>query len=308
MAETKGKMEISAKIKYGNGIIIDRDLKILFDPIISDFISFVSHAHSDHLPNYIATLPITTKETKELAKLKIKDFNSLTFEYGKKVKYFDIYFTLYDANHILGSYIAYIELDGKTILYAPDFRLESFNKDVDILIIESTFGDPNIIFPDTDEVIDKLIRWIKSKEVQNKKIEIGAYALGKAQEVIKILNEHSIYPRVTKTIEKYNKVYEKFGIKLICDEKSKIIIRPMHETIYNPLPNHERAVVTGWAAVRKFENAIGFEISDHLDFKGLVNFINSINPKIIYTFHGFAEIFAKELRNLGYNAFSLNSL
>ncbi len=295
------------KIKFGNGVVIEDEIKILLDPIVSDFISFVSHSHSDHLPNYIATLPITTKETKELAKVKFKDFDSLTFEYNKKIKFFDINFTLYDANHILGSFIAYIEKDGASILYAPDFRLESFDKDVEILIIESTFGDPIYKFPSYEEEVERFVKYVKNKvEIMNKKVEIGAYALGKAQEIIKILNEHNIYPQVSKTIEKYNKVYEKFGIKLKCENKSNVIIRPFHEVLFNPLPNYEQIFVTGWALTKKF-NGKGFVISDHLDFYGLLKFVENVNPKIIYTFHGFSEKFAEELRKRGYNAISIES-
>jgi Cft2 family RNA processing exonuclease len=48
-----------------------------------------------------------------------------------------------------------------------------------------------------------------------------------------------------------------------------------------------------------------FIISDHLDFKGLVEFIESVNPKKVYTFHGFSIELADYLNKIGIKAFPL---
>jgi putative mRNA 3-end processing factor len=43
-------------------------------------------------------------------------------------------------------------------------------------------------------------------------------------------------------------------------------------------------------------------MSDHCDYKDLVQVVKKCTPKKVYTFHGFAIDFAKTLRKLGFDA------
>jgi len=304
LGKVKGKME-EKTIIYKNGIAIDN--KYLLDPIISDLNSFISHAHIDHAPYFVVKKPFATSETIDLINVRDKNFIGNSVKIGKKYKFDDFSFEFFDANHILGSAMIYLEIDGLSILYTGDFRVTNFEKDVDILITESTFGSKEYIFPEREQEVERLIKFVREKtEILNKKVEIGAYPLGKAQEIIKILNEHGIIPSVTRTIEKFNEVYRKYGVKLKTAKSSSVLIRPMHDVINSPLEGYYHAVCSGWALTENFGNDIeGFVISDHLDFKGLVEFVKNVNPKKIYVVHGFSEIFANELRNLGYDAIAL---
>lgn len=303
MAKVKREME-KKSIIYKNGISINQ--KYLLDPIVADLISFVSHAHIDHAPYLVVKKPFATKETIELIRVRDKTFIGNEVKYNKKYQIDNIYFEFFNSNHILGSAMVYLELDGCTVLYTGDLRIRNFGKDVDILIIESTFGSKEYVFPDLDSEIERLIKFVREKvDILNKKVEIGAYPLGKAQEIIKILNYYGYVPSVTKTIEKFNQVYENFGIKLKTSKNSQILIRSQNEVINNPLEGYCHAFCSGWALTQKFPNIEGFVISDHLDFNGLVEFVENVNPKEIYTYHGFSEIFANELRKKGFNAQAL---
>lgn len=299
----KNKREMEEKIEYKNGIQISFDnFKIFLDPIVSINFSIVSHAHSDHCPYLVINEPITTKETEELIKVKNRSFKAKNLEYNKKLRVNNVSIEFIDAKHILGSCMVIIENES-SILYTGDFKNIEFDKEVDILIIESTYGKPGLIFQDMDREIERMIKWISLQTV-HKKVEIGVYPIGKAQEVIEILNEHSLYPSVTKTIRKFNEVYEKFGKKLETEEKSDIIIRPFYETLSKPLPNHAHCLVTGRGIIDKFSMET-FIISDHLDFKGLIEFIENVNPKKVYTFHGFSKELANYLNKKGVNAHAL---
>lgn len=292
------------KISYKNGITIELDDEIIFlDPIVSNGRSFVSHAHIDHSPYLNLKEPFTTKETEELIKVRDFSFKAYSIEQNKKIKFKNFSVKLIDSQHILGSSMILIETDEEKILYTGDFRKRCFDENVDILITEATYGLPEFIFPPPEEEIDKMIKWIKVQTL-NKRVEIGAYALGKAQEIIKILNENGIIPAVSKTIENFNKIYRKFGEKLETDKKSEVVIRPLHEVISNPLPNYAHCVISGWGIIDRFPFKT-FIISDHLDFKGLTEFVENINPEIIYTVHGYSKEFAEYLNKRGYTAYSL---
>ncbi|MEM5821417.1 MAG: hypothetical protein QXP34_03810 [Candidatus Aenigmatarchaeota archaeon] len=304
MGKVKREME-EKTIIYKNGISID--FKYLLDPIVADLISFVSHAHIDHAPYLVVKKPYATKETIDLISLRNKDFIGNEVKLNKKYNIDNISFEFFDANHILGSAMIYLELDGLSILYTGDFRVNKFDKDVDILITESTFGSKEFIFPDREQEIERFIKFVREKtEILGKRVEIGAYPLGKAQEIIKILNDFDIIPSATKTIERFNEIYRKHGIKLKTSKNSNVLIRSMHDVINSPLEGYYHAVCTGWALTQNFgKNIEGFVISDHLDFKGLMEFVEYVNPKKVYTIHGFSEIFANELRKKGFNAISL---
>ena len=302
MEKIKGKVD--EEITYKNGVVIKIKNKTIFlDPIVSNNLSIVSHAHLDHSPYLTLTPPLTTKETEELIKVREPSFKAISIKQNKKIKFEEFSLKFIDANHILGSSMILIENDEK-ILYTGDFRKKEIDEDVDTLIIETTYGLPDLVFPPLEEEIEKMIKWIKLNNLHGKKVEIGAYALGKAQEIIKILNENNIFPSVSRTIEKFNEVYRKFGVKLETERKSDVTIRPLHEVIYKPLPNYAHCLLSGWGIINRFPFKT-FIISDHLDFKGLLEFVENLNPKKIYTIHGYSKEFANYLEKIGYKAFSL---
>jgi len=305
-------------VRHGNGVAIDIDRKkFLLDPLVTDFVSFVSHAHLDHVPKAVYRLPYATEETRELIKVRDPTFNAKVVDINTRYEEDDFSFELMCANHILGSAQIYLEVDDVKILYTGDFkvtpnkttkRLKMPDK-VDYLIIESTYGKPEYVFPDEEDVISDFLSWIDKKIFIGKKVAIGVYPLGKAQEIIKILNEHGIEPKASALVEKYNDVYRKFGVRLKTANDSEVIVKSMHEVLNRPLNGHANAVVTGWALTENFGDVVGFPLSDHADFNQLLEYVARLNPKTVYVTHGFVEEFTEEIKKrLGINAIALKEL
>ena len=48
-----------------------------------------------------------------------------------------------------------------------------------------------------------------------------------------------------------------------------------------------------------------FPLSDHADYNQLIDFVGKVNPKTVYTVHGFTNQFAADLRREGITAWSL---
>ncbi|MEM3626275.1 MAG: MBL fold metallo-hydrolase [Candidatus Micrarchaeaceae archaeon] len=289
-------------------------------------LNFISHAHSDHIrrPDLEAVM---SKETEELIKV----------VYGKNVKRADAGNTrLLDAGHILGSKQLFIDdcEHGYSIVYTGDYQLEpSFAakpiemREADIAIIDSTYPYPSVKFDDKLQVAESIQKY--ALEVLDKGIAIfGAYALGKAQELIKILNDAGMVPVVSKKISAINKIYERNSIALEYisayddyDEFDSAIRRNFVAVI----ESHDlggikaalkrlyskavyTAVATGFAKIYRFNTDAQFALSDHADFRQATSYIDSVNPSIIFTFGGNAELFASNLRNIGYNAAPYNGL
>ena len=50
-----------------------------------------------------------------------------------------------------------------------------------------------------------------------------------------------------------------------------------------------------------------FPLSDHADYEDLLRYVEQVSPRIVYTLHGYAEEFARDLRARGMEAWSLIS-
>jgi Cft2 family RNA processing exonuclease len=261
-------------------------------------ISFLSHAHSDHT-NGLKRLEriISTEATLDLAGINAKLETPLNTK-------------LLDAGHILGARQLAIESDGERVVYTGDFCLKPnvFGMKAEIprcdrLIMEATYGDPAYVFPPLEDTHHGIHRWVRANERAN--LVIGCYELGKAQEVIKVLNECGIAPIVTPKTESFCSVYGKHGLKLErivvgSWEAEEAMSRPFVAIV--PMGKAKRyfakrlaeaferdtlcAVATGWALHYRFNADAAFPLSDHADFSDLVHFVEQSGAKKVEFFCG----------------------
>jgi len=301
----------------GNGIAVRFGKNaVLFDPHVSDMISFVSHAHADHSPYSCVTKPYCTAETFELIKLRDPTFEANVVKENEKIKFDDFTVKLIPAGHVLGSVQTLIEADGKKILYTGDFKTSSSLtckpikiEEADVLITESTYGMPNYVFEPIENVRKNIVKWVKQQLADNFSVDLGGYHIGKAQEAIKLLNENGMQPKVSETIRQYSEVYKKHGVKLEFTkpkEESNIFVKPMHLLKFNKRKDVKVAALTGWSLVERFP--FGFPLSDHCDFNQIMEFVEQVNPKRVYCIHGYTNELAKEIKKkLRINAKSLDA-
>ncbi|MEM4330336.1 MAG: hypothetical protein QXY64_04220 [Candidatus Bilamarchaeaceae archaeon] len=287
--------------------LMHRGLEIGLDSKADD-ISFLSHAHSDHLFNANSCPVLTSHETRALANIK-----------GENVNVSGV--RLIEAGHILGARQLVLEGD-KKIVYTGDISLKNniFDfkakiEECDYLIIESTYASPEYKFPDPFEIYDEISKWVKMNE--NKIVLIGAYELGKAQELIRVLNEYNhIVPLVTQKTDFFCSVYESVGFKLdriaIGSEEAEealnhpfVAVIPMRLAKKNFAMRLKEAfgketlvsVASGWALRFKYNVDRSFPLSDHADFDDLLFYIEQSNPKNVEFFDGGGEHLLKKIKN-----------
>lgn len=314
-----------------NGIVaLYNGSQINLDPKrgTSKGISFVSHAHIDHLHNQNGGLLLTTKQTSEMAKLRGYSIDNFveTFED----------FSLVETGHILGSRGLVF---GDGIFYTGDIctRKRGFMEPAQIpkcktLITECTFGLPEFVFPGIGETIKKVNGIISEMYSKGKPVILLGYELGKAQ-ILSYLFSHWEPFYCHDSVKKINALYRIFGVELkdvpghseaenagLLDKRPWVMIAPnMSEK--NPFIQNMKAkynAVTigfsGWAQSPRFSFArqhdYSITLSDHCDYNELVELVRKCNPDKIYTVHGFVEEFAKDLVKLGFDAqpLSENSL
>jgi putative mRNA 3-end processing factor len=259
---------------------------------------FISHAHSDH----VARLKKQARVISSLETLDLADMAS-EIAHVKGTK-------LLGAGHILGARQLVVDGNDERVVYTGDFCLKpnifGFKAEIpecDRLIMEATYGNPDYVFPPLEEVHQQISQWVNNNRSSN--LLIGCYELGKAQEIVKILNESSIAPIVTEKTNHFCSVYEKYGIKLDrilvgSDEAEEEMSHPFVALV--PMAKAKRyfahkmaqaferdtlcAVATGWALHYRFNADAAFPLSDHADFNDLVHFVEHTGAKKVEFFCG----------------------
>jgi putative mRNA 3-end processing factor len=302
--------------------------KILLDPSRleqCDF-AFVSHAHVDHLHRRSrkignGTQVLASKETATIAKARGYELsNSLQDQDG---------FRLVDTGHILGSRGLLME---DQLFYTGDIsiRERAFMKParlprVKTLIIESTFGRPEYVFPALSEVTHRTNRIISEMYDLGIPVILMGYTLGKAQLLTKLFGHWDpIY--VHDSVATMNSVYSELGVELrnattysVAEEQgllSKnrpwVMVAPLmsaRSSFVREMKDRYGAITigfTGWAVGAGYKYVAGLDhvmpLSDHCDYEELVDAVKQCRPEKVYTFHGFAAEFARTLVEMGYDA------
>lgn len=315
------------------GLLLEKnETRILLDPskVESNDFVFISHAHSDHVyrkpRNKSKITTITSVETEAIANARGYEITNAIYE-GKDLE-------LIDSGHILGSkgLLAFNE-----IFYTGDIsiRKRAFLKlpkkipQVDTLIIESTFGLQNYIFPNHREIIHQANKIIADAYDKGHPVILMGYPLGKAQLLTNFFGHWDPFFSYD-SIEVMNTVYRNMGVSLrntTCfteAEKDRLLEKKHPWTMLAPLMNGNSRFLkymkekyntitigfSGWACSPRYRFMMGIDhalpLSDHCDFNELIEVVKKCNPKKIYTIHGFAVEFAKTLNNIGYNAIPIS--
>jgi Cft2 family RNA processing exonuclease len=310
-------------IEYENGIHIKGTGLWLDARRKADF-CFVSHAHYDHAVRHTEIL--ATKETVRLCEHRFgkTKFNVLEYNRPKRLKGVKVQF--FPSGHILGGAQILIEKGGTRIVYTGDFKLrksltakKAEIKRCDILIMESTFGLPQYVFPHSRKVHAQMVEFAKDALTKGEIPIFLAYTLGKAQEAMKILSNRGFKLSVHGSIYNIAKIYEEFGIKFRNYQRyqagnleGRVVIAPpwvRRSRMIENIPRKRLAILTGWAMDPGAKDHYGVDqaipLSDHADFSELIQYVKKAQPEKIYTVHGFTE-FVKYLKDEGFDAEPLN--
>lgn len=287
---------------------------------------FVSHAHADHLGAHDEA--ILTAATALFMHTRLPgrrrehhlEFGARTeFQFGQET----FYLTALPAGHILGSAMAFIEWRGESLFYTGDFKLRPSLaaekpevRRADLLIMETTFGLPRYQFPPEETVRADIVKFCRETLADGATPVLYGYSLGKSQEILRGLTDAGLPVMLQRDVRKMTKLYEKLGINFPAHEafepeaaRGKVIIAPpnslktMQKFALDPMRS---AAITGWAMDSSCRYRSGtdaaFPLSDHADYDGLLELVKRVQPKKVFTIHGFTREFAQTLRAQGVDA------
>jgi DNA ligase-1 len=291
---------------------------------------FVSHAHSDHIAEHREV--ILSEPTSRLMQSRLpgqRREHVLPFHQPRRFQIaeqpFDI--TLLPAGHIFGSAMSFIHCEQQSLLYTGDFKLRPGlsaetcePRQADILVMETTYGRAHYRFPPTAGVMQGIIRFCREALDNDETPVLLGYSLGKSQELLCGLGDAGLPLMLHGTVFKLTQIYEQFGQCFPPYERyeagaarGKVLLCPphvIHSAMLRNLGKSRTAILTGWAVDSncryRYQCDAAFPLSDHADYGDLLELVKQVQPRKVYTLHGFAADFAQSLRELGIEAHALS--
>jgi DNA ligase-1 len=301
-------------------------LGLRLDPHRACPFAFVSHGHADHFARHEKIITSVANAHLLRKRYSLAKDRLLILDWEDQITIDGHLIQLFPAGHITGSAMIRLEHEGESLLYTGDFKTrDSFTAEspvfpkADILAMETTFGLPHFVFPPTEQIHTDILTFAKEGLKLGETPIFYAYSLGKAQEVYAILTRAQLPVVLNKSVYDMTQAVRETGIDLakptLLGESippDTILIAPPNfakSPLVKNLKTKRTAMLSGWAltpgAQYRYRVDTLFPLSDHADFPGLLEAVEKVSPKLIYTLHGSTREFATELRARGHDAWSI---
>ncbi|MCU9839200.1 ligase-associated DNA damage response exonuclease [Ruegeria sp. WL0004] len=283
--------------------------------------ALITHGHADHArPGHSRYL--STTGAAPILRQRLGDITLETVSYGALLRIGDALVSFHPAGHVPGSAQIRIEVAGEVWVVSGDYKTvadglsEPFEPvRCHTFITESTFGLPVFRWPDPAEVARDLNDWWRGSVAAGRTPVLGAYALGKAQRLLSMLDP-DIGPILTHgAIETTTSVLRAQGFDLpptvaVTPETDPrahggaLVLAPpsaLGSAWMRRFGPVSTGFASGWMMLRgvRRRRAMdrGFVLSDHADWPGLNTAITESGAEKIFVTHGYTEIFTQWLRS-----------
>ena len=313
------------QVVFDSGILLP-ELDLWLDSRRKREFSLISHAHSDHTGRHLK--PVVTPNTLLLLSDYLKNASPVVLPYGETMDTPAYSMTLHPAGHCLGSAQALIEskATGERLLYTGDIKLRSSPTNepletvqADTLVIESTYGRPDYVFPSQERVLETAFRTLRAWLDRGERPVVQGWRLGKAQEMLHHLLAEGFDVVIEEGVYQGAEAYQRAGVDFPgrvslfngdWPEGTIALFPPGNRSkVLRDYRGKRTMELTGWAASdnRRWRSWADASLlySDHADFNELVAYVEAVQPSLVYTVFGFPDLAAK-LRSQGYPAVHLD--
>jgi putative mRNA 3-end processing factor len=287
------------------------------DPVRPVERALITHGHSDHARSG-HTHVLATRETLDIMALRYgEDFARTTqvADPAEEIHVNGVSVTFHPAGHVLGSAQILVEHGGTRIVASGDYKRRAdptcdpfIPIPCDVFITEATFGLPVFRHPPDTEEISRLLKSVQ--QFPERTHLLGAYALGKAQRVMRLLRDagydRTIY--IHGSLARLSQYYEDQGVRLgplapaTVETGAKdafageIVIGPPSAFVdrwARRFPDPVASFASGWMRIRQRAKQRGVElpliISDHSDWDELIETIEETEAREVWVTHGREE-------------------
>ncbi|MES2753348.1 MAG: ligase-associated DNA damage response exonuclease [Pseudomonadota bacterium] len=279
------------------------------DPSIPSPRALVTHGHADHARGGHGAV-WATPETLAIMDCRYGPQNGHPVAYGESMTMGAVEVGFVPAGHVLGSAQIVLDYRGERVVVSGDYkrrpdptcaRFEPVK--CDVFVTEATFGLPVFRHPDTGDEIDKLLAALHANP--DRCILVGAYALGKAQRVIRELRDrgHADPIYIHGALQRLCDLYVAHGVELgelrpatgvpKAAIAGHVVIAPpgaLNDRWSRRLPDPISAMASGWMRVRQRARQKNIELplilSDHADWDELTDTLTELAPKEVWVTHG----------------------
>jgi putative mRNA 3-end processing factor len=264
----------------------------------------ITHAHSDHYGKSAMLSPRAIASVQTARALEIRydrEYQGRTFTIGESIQVDEVKVNTHPTGHTIGSAAFSWQTDaGEKVLVTGDVKDYHHLPKCDFLVMEANYGDP---YDPACIFEDDLAGFSDALEAR---ASFGAYAFGKAQRAVALMRAMG------------------YKDEIGMDEKSLALTRELMGQMAGPLTEvngSDTNVVTPWnlhqvrspnkyfLTGRKDTSYPTIQLSDHLDFRGLMRMIEHVSPKEVLVYHPEGErasLLAHHLRECGLDTTSLD--
>jgi putative mRNA 3-end processing factor len=283
----------------------------------------ITHAHSDHA-RWGSKYYLCHTQCKPLLQMRLGNNNYQSAEWEEKIYLNNVQLSLHPAGHMIGSSQVRVECNGEVWVVSGDYKTEDDGLSgkfepvqCNVFITESTFGLPIYNWKPQAEIFQNIKDWVCKNQELGKTSVFIAYTLGKAQRLLQCLPETGLPIYVHGAIWNAHQVIVNSGFPLpdvnrIAYETPRdaylrnIIIAPPGaegSPWMRRFYPYAVGICSGWMQVRgtvRRKNAdAGFALSDHADWKGLLQTVKATRAEKVFVTHGYQAVFSRYLNEIG---------
>lgn len=297
--------------------------KFYIDPWQPVDFAVITHAHGDHA-RWGSRYYLAHEFSQPILKVRLgPDTVIETLPYGVTKNINGVKLSLHPAGHIIGSAQVRLEYKGFVSVVSGDYKTENDGISTPFeplrcneFVTESTFGLPIYNWLGQVQIFDNIKQWILRNQSNSRTSIFIAYSLGKAQRLMKGL-EGVANIFVHSSIERLNEAIRSASITLphakqwtsdtprTALQNSIVILPPslLGTNMIKKIPHGAIAICSGWMQVRgnrRWQSVdAGFAVSDHADWRGLLDTIRYTGAEKVYVTHGYTATFSKYLNEIG---------
>ncbi|MEM8739566.1 MAG: ligase-associated DNA damage response exonuclease [Planctomycetota bacterium] len=287
----------------------------------------VTHAHADHASpgsrRYLCSaIGVEVLRPRVQAGARIEGL-----AYGEATEIDGVKVSLHPAGHLLGSAQVRVEVGGRVEVVTGDYKTRGDATCAAFepvrchrLITECTFGLPIYRWAAEPVLAGQINDWWSENRDAGRTSVVFAYALGKAQRVLSLV-DRGLGPIVVHgSVKRFVEVYRSLGVDLpevsTSTEASRKAVKGRGLVVAPPsvlgtswlkkFSPASLSFASGWMMVRGNRRRRGvdrgFVVSDHADWSGLLETIEVTGCESVGATHGYTGVLARYLRERGMDA------
>ena len=280
----------------------------------------ITHAHADHArAGSRSYLCAAGGET--VLRRRISDAVIEAVPYGRQIAIGETRVSFHPAGHILGSAQIRIEHRGEVWVVSGDYKRQTDPTCAafepircDTFITEATFALPIYTWDAPSSVIDEIVDWWRANREDGRPSVLFCYVLGKAQRVLAELRNRADGPiHLHGAVVGMTDSYREAGIAMAPAERitddlrgkaleRSLVLAPLSArgtAWMRRLPRASLAFASGLMRVRgvRRQRAFdrGFVLSDHADWRALLDTVAETGATRVLATHGWSEALARYL-------------